>query len=220
MVSINRLTLSMEILFKNAVLEDSARFADAFHRNGFTMSYGTPETPVMTKGQFTIRTARTPKVRGRAINVGALSVTPEEIEKFVAHVISVKAILAKELKIDLEQEFKNCWLLANAWIQTGNNSSSVLNRLRDVNDIEELGGFTCHRTPFDKLEFVSKSSQGLLDYDEWHKMEVDSTQSGEYLLSLHYHGNSMPGATEYLRKTASKLISIVTGIEDKVLQGS
>ncbi|MFQ5921087.1 MAG: hypothetical protein ACE5JV_03625, partial [Nitrososphaerales archaeon] len=140
----------MEIFFKNPVMEDNnSMFADAFGRNGFVLSYGTPETPVMAKGKFTIRAARSPRIRGRAINVAALKLDGGEIERFVEHIMNVREILGKELKIDLEREFRSCAMITNAWIRTGNDSASVLGRLKDINGIEELRGFTCHRTPFE-----------------------------------------------------------------------
>ncbi len=217
-ISVNRLTLSMEIFFRNAVLQDNKSFAEAFDRNGFKLSYGTPESPVMAREAFTVRLGKAPKVRGRAINVAALSVAPKDIARFIDHIMSVKTILAKELGLDLEQEFTSCSLIANAWVHTDNNAESVLSRLKDINGIEDLRGFVSHRTPFAKLEFVSESARGLLDYDEWQKMEIDSTPEGEYLLSLHHNGSSLEGTTAYLGKMGEKITSVIGAIESKVLQ--
>jgi hypothetical protein len=217
MVSINRITFSMEIFLKNPVLNDNAKFADAFVKNGFSLSYGTPEQPVMMKERFTVRTARAPRVMARAINLAAISLAAKDVGKFVEYIMNVKEILAKELRVDFDSEFKNYSTLVNAWVATQNNPFDVLSKLKDVDGIGELKGFTCHRTPFDKLEFVSESSQGMLDYDEWHKLEVDSAGPEEYLLSLHYYGNSLARATENLKKCAEKITSIVNRIEEKVL---
>jgi hypothetical protein len=217
-ITVSRLTLSMEIFFKSAVLHDNAAFAEAFDRHGFKLSYGTPESPVMARGAFTVRLGKAPRVRGRAINVAALSVAPADVPKFIDHITSVKDVLAGELGIDLRQEFRSCSLIANAWVRTGNMSDSVLGGLKDIDGIDELKEFTSHRTPFEKLEFVSGSPQGLLDYDEWQKMEIDSTPEGEYLMSLHYNGTSLEGAAEYLGKADSRIRSVIGAIESKVMQ--
>jgi hypothetical protein len=206
----------MEVFFKNSVVNNNAKFADAFASNNFSISYGTPEQPVMMRDHFTVRTARAPRARGRAINVAAISISAKDIQKFVAHIMNVKEIIANKLNVDFEKELKNYTLLINAWVETRNNSLVALNKLKDINGIANLQGFTCHRTPFDKLEFMSESSQGMLDYDEWYKIEIDSTENGEYLLSFHCHGNSIERAVEYLKVCNEKTISIVNGIEAKV----
>jgi hypothetical protein len=210
-VSIKRMTISVEIFLKNALFNDSKKFADILAKHGFSPSYGTPDQPVMVRDRFTVRTARTPRVRDRAMNLAAISISSNDLEGFVNHIMSVKEIV-KDLQIDLDSETRNCSVLTNAWVGTQNDPAQILNNLKDVSGIASLKGFVCHRTPFEKLECVYESQE--LD-GEWHRVDVDYTENREYLVSMHHHGKSLADMINYLRRSAERISSIVNDIERK-----
>ncbi len=203
-----RFTIALELFLKHALIQDKDRFIKAFMSNGFSIM--NEEQGILCKGKFTIRLSRFTRVKGKAINTAAIGIGKDELRAFINHISVVGILLKDTLDVNLSYELDACSLLINSWINDGNDANLVIANVKSLNGIDEFSEYVVHRNPFGKLEFVSKG----YDIDaEWSKMEIDATDDGEYLISLHYYTDSIDKVVEYIRDSYDKVVRIVKTVE-------
>jgi hypothetical protein len=203
-----RFTITLELFFKHALLQDNDRFIKAFMSNGFSVM--NEEQGILYKGRFTIRLSRFTRIKGKAINTAAIGIGKDELRAFINHVSVVRMLLKDALDINVNDELDACSLLINSWINDGNDANLIIASVKNLNGIDEFLDYIVHRNPFGKLEFVSKGSE--LD-SEWSKMEIDATDDGEYLISLHYYTYSIDKVMEYIGNSYDKVVRVVKALE-------
>ncbi len=211
-MSAARFTVTLELFFKHVLLDDKDAFIKAFMGNGFSIL--NEEQGILSKGRFTIRLSRFTRVKGKAINTAAIGISKDELRSFINHITTVKLILADMLNKSIEDDIGACSLLINSWVNDGNDAGKVIASVKSLDGMDEFSGYIVHRNPFGKVEFVSKES----DLDSpWSKIEIDSTDESEYLVSLHYYTSSIEEVIKYIECSYDRVMSIVKALEARVV---
>ncbi len=205
-MSTARFTVTLEIFFKHVLLNDKDAFIKAFMGYGFSLL--NEEQGILSKGKFTIRLSRFTRVKGKAINTAAIGISKDELRSFINHINTVRFILADMLNKRIE--VNACSLLINSWVNDGNDASKVIAGVKSLDGVDEFSGYIVHRNPFGKLEFVSKDSDLNAP---WSKMEIDSTDECEYLISLHYYTSSIDEVIKHIECSYDRVMSIVKALE-------
>ncbi len=207
-MSTARFTVTLELFFKHVLLDDKDAFIKAFMGNGFSIL--NEEQGILSKGRFTIRLSRFTRVKGKAINTAAIGISKDELRSFINHITTVKLILANMLNKSIEDDVEACSLLINSWVNDGNDAGKVIASVKSLDGMDEFSGYIVHRNPFGKLEFVSKES----DLDApWSKIEIDSTDESEYLISLHYYTSSIEEIIKHIECSYDRVMNIVKVLE-------
>ncbi|MFN4336643.1 MAG: hypothetical protein ACK4FV_03545 [Candidatus Nitrosocaldus sp.] len=217
-MQITKMTIALELFFKEAILADTDAFTKAMMSNGFTLM--SAEQGIVARGNFTARPSRFTRMKGKGMNIAAIAIKEEQVKNYISHINLIRMVMRDEMGKSIDDELEACSLLTNAWVTGNMKASRVVSSIiaKDIMMIKEFNGFIAHRNPFGKIELVSiprQDSRGGGE-DEWIKMELDYTEDDEYILSLHNYTNSLAVVLEYLTKLSSYITSYIKAVEEMV----
>lgn len=211
-MQITKMTITLELFFREAILDDPDAFVRAMMSNGFSLM--SAEQSVVARGNMTARPSRFTRIKGKGMNIAAIAIREDQISSYIAHINLIRMIMRDEMGKSMDDELEACSLLTNSWVRGRARASQVLGSI-DVSkmiSLNEFSNFIAHRNPFGKIEFVSLPGDG----QEWSKMELDYTDDDEYLLSIHNYTNTLERVFEHLRGLSSYITSCIRAVEDMV----
>ncbi|MEM0445971.1 MAG: hypothetical protein QXW14_03755 [Candidatus Nitrosocaldus sp.] len=220
-MQIARMTIALELFFKEAILADTDAFVKAMMSNGFSLM--SAEQAIVARGNFTARPSRFTRMKGKGMNIAAIAIREEQVRNYIAHINLIRMVMRDEIGRSIDDELEACSLLTNAWIKGSMQASRVVSSItvKDIMARKEFYGFIAHRNPFGKIELVSIPRQDSRREEdgEWSKMELDYTEDDEYLFSLHNYTNSLARVFEHLSGLSSYIASCIRAVEEIVALG-
>lgn len=217
-MQITRMTIALELFFKEAILADVDVFVKAMMSNGFSLM--SAEQSVLARGSFTARPSRFTRMKGKGMNIAAIAIKEEQVTNYISHINLIRMIVRDEMHKSIDDELEACSLLTNAWVKGSMQASRVISsiNIRSILELKEFHGYIAHRNPFGKVEFVSVPRYDDSEEEhEWSKMELDYTDEDEYLLSVHNYTNSLACVLEYLKGLSTYITSCIGAVEGMAL---
>ncbi len=216
-MQITKMTIALELFFKEAILADIDAFTKAMMSNGFTLM--SAEQGIVARGNFTARPSRFTRMKGKGMNIAAIAIKEEQVKNYIAHINLIRLAMRDEMGKSIDDELEACSLLTNAWVKGNMSASRVVSSItaKDIMMVKEFQGFIAHRNPFGKIELVSIPRQdGRGGEYDWSKMELDYTEDDEYLLSLHNYTNNLAVVLEHLTTLSSYITTCISAVEEIV----
>ncbi|MCS6768603.1 MAG: hypothetical protein RMJ59_06925 [Candidatus Nitrosocaldus sp.] len=210
-MQIRRMTMALELFFREPILADADRFVRAMMSNGFSIM--SEEQHIVARGSFTARPSRFTRIRGKGMNIAAIAVTEEQIGDFISHINLIRMIVRDEMDESIDGNLRACSLLTNAWVRGSMQASRVVEGASVKSITKVLDGFIAHRNPFGKIEFVSIPRGDSGEGEEWSRMELDYTDEDEYLISIHNHTYSLARIFEHLQGMSKYIAYVIGAVE-------
>ncbi|MEM4400288.1 MAG: hypothetical protein QW776_03970, partial [Candidatus Nitrosocaldus sp.] len=143
-MQIARMTIALELFFKEAILADTDAFVKAMMSNGFSLM--SAEQAIVARGNFTARPSRFTRMKGKGMNIAAIAIREEQVRNYIAHINLIRMVMRDEIGRSIDDELEACSLLTNAWIKGSMQASRVVSSItvKDIMARKEFYGFIAH----------------------------------------------------------------------------